>query len=97
MKIKVEIIKVSTGEKRIYETDCDPCVPTDIAYGEVEHAPEFPKFIWTDGNYACDCNRAIFFESATDNDGDCPCGNTAYKIPRILLEDGREIVIDASS
>ena len=44
-------------------------------------------FIWSDGNYACDCNRHLFFERAGGNDpywnegvSEPGCGMTAYNI-----------------
>lgn len=30
-------------------------------------------FMWEDGNYACDCNRSLFFLGL---DGERPCGET---------------------
>lgn len=43
-------------------------------------------FIWTDGNYGCDCNRYLFFERAHGRDPDFDdgeCGDTAYSIVAI--------------
>jgi hypothetical protein len=39
-------------------------------------------FQWTDGNYGCDCNRAIFFENAggTVNEGEDECGTGVFSI-----------------
>ncbi len=34
-------------------------------------------FMWEEGNYSCDCNRADFFGLADrDNEAGFPCGNT---------------------
>ena len=47
-------------------------------------------FIWTEGNYACDCNRFLFFERAggrEPGDDEGPCGHTGYTL---LLPDGTE-------
>jgi hypothetical protein len=51
-------------------------------------------FLWTEGNYSCDCNRHIFFEIAADRDtGDCPCGEIRYTA--ICAEaNGERIILD---
>ncbi len=38
----------------------------------------FIDFIWSDGNYSCDCNRYLFFHRAKSFDN--PCGNETYSI-----------------
>jgi hypothetical protein len=44
----------------------------------------FGDFIWSDGNYSCDCNRAIFFHEARKEDSsDRECGDSAFSV-RIL-------------
>ena len=50
---------------------------------------EISYFLWTEGNYGCDCNRHIFFEEATGRDtGDCPCGESRYTAVCAELPDG---------
>lgn len=45
-------------------------------------------FWWTDGNAACDCNRAIFWACAAGEEApDTECGTDAYLI-RVTDEDG---------
>lgn len=41
-----------------------------------------PAFIWTDGNFACDCNRADFFAQAIGEpeDENAPCGHEAFQV-----------------
>jgi hypothetical protein len=58
------------GDHLVYEDD-----------GESLHT-----YIWSDGNYHCDCNRAIFFAEAGEEDTDIevPCANGAY---HVRLED----------
>lgn len=35
----------------------------------------FPPYIWEEGNYACDCNKALFIQRQIDEDfPDLPCG-----------------------
>jgi hypothetical protein len=49
-------------------------------------------FQWTEGNYGCDCNRAIFFERVAGNElewDEPPCGEGRYSVN---LERGGEIV-----
>lgn len=55
-------------------------------------------FIWVDGNFACDCNRALFFIEAKTgswpHENETDCGDDRYTIPFIVLEDGTKIEID---
>jgi len=37
-----------------------------LAFHEGDNLPY--EFIWTDGNYCCDCNRELFFERAKGNE-----------------------------
>jgi hypothetical protein len=40
---------------------------------------EFHEYIWSEGNFSCDCNRGIFFENCMDMDvTENPCGNKRY-------------------
>lgn len=56
---------------------------------------ESPDFIWSDGNFACDCNRHDFFERAAGNEaGDHPCGSTAYVVDKIVLLNGEVVYAD---
>lgn len=44
------------------------------------------EYLWTDGNYACDCNRHLHF---TGFDGTChPCGDGAYLIFSVIDDSG---------
>lgn len=48
-------------------------------------------FIWADGNFACDCNRKIFFGRAIGfeyEDEDTPCGDSAYSVQMVNPADG---------
>jgi hypothetical protein len=39
------------------------------------------EYMWTDGNFGCDCNRHLFFERAIGNEpDDAECGETRYLI-----------------
>lgn len=57
---------------------------------------ESSAYAWTDGNFGCDCNRALFFaRAAGENDPeDRGCGITLYSALYAELSDGRRIQID---
>ena len=56
-KMLAHIRKNETGEIRIYKID-----------GIMDEDSGYPHtFIWHDGNYACDCNRELFFEYALED------------------------------
>jgi hypothetical protein len=71
--LKVEILNTKTNETRVYEM---ASIPDE----------EFNSFIWEEGNFACDCNRHLFFERAGGNDPDMddtddrPCGSDTYVV-----------------
>jgi len=46
------------------------------------------EFIWTEGNYSCDCNRYIFFYGY---DKDYPCGDERFTLISLKI-DGRELI-----
>lgn len=76
----VHIMRVSTGEVRVYN------YPGEWDYGH--------DYMWSDGNYGCDCNRSLFFARAGgEPDDETQCGETAFKIVKIT-QDGKEIDID---
>jgi hypothetical protein len=39
-------------------------------------------FLWTEGNYSCDCNRDLFFHRVSQPDyyEDHPCGDSEYRL-----------------
>lgn len=51
-------------------------------------------YIWTDGNFGCDCNRGLFW-SDWKGDEEFGCGDERFTIFDITLQDGRVIKIDA--
>jgi len=79
----VSIQKTSTGEVREY-------IERDHDWSDLD------EYMWTDGNYGCDCNRALFFARAADEDEteawEQPCGDDlAYKMLRVVGGDGAEL------
>jgi hypothetical protein len=48
---------------------------------------------WSDGNYACDCNRGLFFARAVgEEDPDVECGEVVYKIDCIKDAETGEVL-----
>ena len=84
MNYRVLLRKNSTGEVR------------EIDGGEWHEASEF---LWTEGNFSCDCNRAILFERAVGkeiDDDESVCGYTAYTAIKAFRADGVEIKLDGA-
>lgn len=53
---------------------------------------EFSDFIWSEGNFSCDCNRHLFFERASGRDpapGSDTCGDGAYRVTITDPDTGR--------
>ena len=69
-RIDVHLRDTVTGYSRVYETD-----------GFWEDG-QFIDFIWRDGNFRCDCNRALFLWD-WDEDNDLPCD---HGTPRIVID-----------
>ena len=65
VKIVAKIRNNETGEIREHKTDSIFCFEINSPL----------IFIWEDGNYACDCNRQIFFDG-----GDIPCGDEKFSV-----------------
>ena len=47
----------------------------------------FPHYNYEEGNFSCDCNRALFFERAKgeETERERECGNTRYAINTVTL------------
>lgn len=88
MKYALTIVNNETGEARVYQDNYD--------WPDEDHF----VFMYTEGNYGCDCNRGLFFDRAAgfegnqgEDEGDV-CGSEKYSIPTASCEDGRVIDID---
>jgi hypothetical protein len=86
----VHITNVETGEIAIYPMDCD--------YMNVrsDGTQEFWKFNWEEGNFACDCNRKLFFHNALDldlNEEEITCSEGKYRV-KIYDLDGQLLYQD---
>lgn len=56
----------------------------------------YGDFVWSDGNYACDCNRSLFFYRCVDEEEkarDRMCGDTDFSV-RVLDIDGKVLYED---
>lgn len=52
---------------------------TNSWWGDQE--PSHPNVsIWEEGNYACDCNRSLFFYDWSEDVEDCSCGEEAFSV-----------------
>ena len=75
------IKKMSTGEVRQYDSEI---------WGDGD-GPD--PYIWSEGNWSCDCNRHDFFNNSgpvtADGTSDYVCGESEYKVK--LEVDGKFI------
>jgi hypothetical protein len=59
------------------------------------------EFMWSEGNYACDCNRGLFLSFALGRDKDefeVPCGHGTIAVDKIVdPRDGEVIYADGPS
>lgn len=75
VKIVALIRKNKTGEIREYKDE--------VWWDHNEPYDDYPNdFMWSEGNYSCDCNRHIFFNNKKygEEDWDCPCGEELYSV-----------------
>ena len=73
-----------TGETRWYDDEMD--------------WSDGSMYLWTEGNYGCDCNRHLFFERAAgigDDEGeDVGCSEVLYTAVEAVLPTGEVIPLD---
>lgn len=51
----------------------------DIPAYAIWDPPDGPGvYLWSDGNYGCDCNRHLYFTDWADDD--VPCGEEVYRV-----------------
>lgn len=81
----VAIIRVSDGRMAIWHED----------YDTTKHERDTAQFCWQEGNFACDCNRHMFFEEADGReDDDIPCSHGLYIVPALVWDDGQVMMVD---
>lgn len=50
-------------------------------------------YLWTEGNYSCDCNRSLFFlPEEYDINKMMPCGDVAFKLFCIINVDTEKVL-----
>lgn len=77
VKGTVFVTHVESGETRSFED-------------EYAWNTEGNDYMWSEGNYSCDCNRALFFARAAGKpDPDVPCTDDQYVV-RIVV-DGKTV------
>lgn len=57
MKVIAHIKRLSDSEIAVHEQIWEPSV-------QGPYEPSDAEFMWSDGNYACNCNRTLFFARA---------------------------------
>ena len=63
-------------------------------YLDTHEWSENSDFLWSEGNFACDCNRHIFFASAANESAENrECGDNSYSV-RITDERGNVLYED---
>lgn len=82
MKIEATLHCVSINETRVI----------DVTHLFRDCEPEAVQFIWTEGNYSCDCNRQLVFVwSKGIIVDDVACGDTEYDLVELTI-DGESIL-----
>ena len=73
VKVIAMIRKNTTGEIREYRTEV-------WLFDDEEGVPD--SYMWSEGNYSCDCNRGLFFARAgrEEENWHLPCGNELYSV-----------------
>jgi len=86
LKYSLELIRVADGARVTLHEET------------TQEYRESTEFVWSEGNFACDCNRAALFARARNEDTehpvDLPCSNDKYHIEKLVWEDGTEETVD---
>ncbi len=81
MSYQVSMVDNQTGERRMVTMDFD--------------WHDASEFWWTEGNFACDCNRyTTFYETEPSEDGEDKCGDTRFRVEYALLPTGERVELD---
>ena len=87
----IVIRNMATGEDREYEDAYYPCAPIPLDRQEEDFISKgWHDYIWTEGNYACDCNRELFWRRASGEDVpaeiDTKCGHNRYRVVKVWIK-----------
>lgn len=85
MSAWLDMINHDTGERRmVFDEDFFQ----DTEYEEAN------IYFWQEGNFSCDCNRALVWFNFSDEANDRSCGENRFSVVRAFTHDGRIIEID---
>lgn len=95
VRYRAHITHKPSGVKAVFED-----VMEDATWGECLHGM---KWMWTEGNYGCDCNRSLFFErslvegqeSPLPEDYEPTCAEEIFAVSHLETDDGIIILIDS--
>lgn len=70
-----------------------------VEYWDEIFDDEIGEFMWLEGNFACDCNRALCFARALGEPDPepIPCSMSKYTAIKAILDDGTEMMLDDES
>lgn len=77
--VRVRLRDTQTGETREFE----------CKYDHIGCGPDNARYIWTEGNYSCDCNRSLSFGVSFE---DARCGDGRYELDRLETLGGTNLL-----
>lgn len=80
MFVDVHLLDTETGKRAVYQHDYE--------YPEGE---TFDTYLWEEGNYSCDCNRALFFYGYEDGENYL-CGDSRFVVEKIVNRETGELL-----
>lgn len=92
--VTVRIRRRPDGEERDYKFESVHEWGAPIG-DHIQDNADVDRWMWSEGNYACDCNRASFFADAGgEPDPDVQCGDDNYIVVWIKTPDGKIVYSD---
>lgn len=85
MKLFATIRHVPTGEERTVDAG---------DYQPDRDGLDVLEYLWGEGNYACDCNRALFFYDWGPESDNRECGDSEFFVVALKDENGNVIYAD---
>jgi hypothetical protein len=89
----VEIRYNPTGEIRSIQQELNEQHEWVDPPARMRYLDEPSCFIWEEGNYSCDCNRALFFHDRSDEAWEQECNDVLYAV-RIIDNRTGKVVYD---